>query len=201
MSATEAAPSRNIIALLTRLEDSSGLEFPNSAALQARLQAEAATLGEGAVWLIAWLDYVVLVGLVTAEQVHTRQAIEPCYLQELRLFGPYGEWRLQRDAEVFRARRRFDGAGAPGEALDDDQSLWGTQTEATGAGWTALIEGRGIRYDMPWELQAADLPLRLRVRNYLGGDAAGMVGVTDSRLVAIANQRGEPLVREGKAHA
>lgn len=201
MSATEVAPSRQIIALQTSLEDSAGLAFPDSATLQVRLQEEAARLGEGTVWLIAWLDYVVLVGLVTANHLHVRQAIDPLYLQELRLFSPYGEWRLQRDGEAFRARCRCDGTGAPGEALDDDQSLWGTQTEAIGEGWTALIEGRGIRYDMPWELHAADLPLRLRVRNYLASDASGMVGVTDRRLVAIVDQRDDPLVREGKAHA
>ncbi|HEY8741750.1 MAG TPA: CRISPR-associated protein Csx19 [Chloroflexota bacterium] len=201
MSATAAAAPRRIMSLLTSLEDAGGLVFADSAALHAQLQEEAATLGEPQVWLIAWLDYTVLVGLVAAEQVQTRQAIAPQYLQELRLFGTHGEWRLWRAGEQFQARRRRDGAGDAGEVLDDDQSLWGTQAQPAGAGWTTLLEGRGIQYDLPGEVHDSDLPLRLRVRNYLGADATGLVGVTDSRLVGICNQQGEPLLGGGEQNA
>ncbi len=200
MSTATVAATRRIVSVNSSVEEQSDLVFDDVGALEARLRQEAGTLGEGGAWLIAWLDYVVLVGLVTPEQVQTRQALEPHYLQELRLFGRHGEWRLRRAGEQFQARRRLDGAGAPGEALEDDQSLWGTAVEPVGASWTALLEGRGIRYDLPRTVQASDLPLRLQLRHYLGSDAAGLIGVTDSRCLAICNQRGEPLIEGDNGH-
>lgn len=200
MTAATGAASRQIVSLQTQVEQEDELVFTDAAALEAHLRREAASLDKQAVWLLAWLDHAVLVGLVTVERVLARQALDPAYLQELRLFGRGGEWRLRRAGDSFQARRRLDGVGAAGEALEDDQSLWGTQAEPDGAGWTALLEARGIRYHLPREVRVDNLPLRLRLRHYLGSDVDGMVGVVDTRCVTIGDQRGEPLIGEGEGN-
>ena len=189
---------RRIISVATNAKWERQLTFADAGALELRLVAEAGVLDTGAVWLIAWLDYAVLIGVIDGGSLRLREPLEPAYLQELRLFGESGEWRLWRDGTAFGARRRVDGSGAEAEVLADDQALWGTAARPSGAGWTEIAEARGIRYAVPAAVRESDLPLRLRVRHYLAFDESGVAGVADSRLVAIGDQRGAPLLgREG----
>jgi CRISPR-associated protein (TIGR03984 family) len=194
------ANSRQVTSVATTQHHEPEVSFAASTELIARLQAEAATLG-GAAWLIAWLDYAVTLGLADAHAVRTDEPLTLDYLQEVRLFAPAGEWRLWRSGDGWAARRRLDGAGLAGDALDDDQSLWGTAAAPRPDGWTVLSEDRGIRYAIPHRLAPDDLPLRLRVRNYLADDHTGMAGVVDSRLVALCDHAGRPLAWEGALRA
>jgi len=191
---TVAAP-RRIISAATDAQWQRGLTFTDADALERRLVAEARRVDGRTAWLIVWLDFAVLVGLVDGGGLRLREPLEPRYLQELRLFGDDGEWWLWREGAAFAARRRVDGSGATADILADDQSLWGTAAQPSADGWTQVAEARGIRYALPVPVRESDLPLRLVLHHYLGFDEAGMVGVADSRLVAICDQRGAPLLR------
>lgn len=192
---------RRLDRVATEVVEESDLDFSGQAALEDRLRQETATLDGSGAWLIAWLDHAVLVGRVTVDQIITRRPVDLRYLQELRLFGQHGEWRLWRTVHGFGSRRRLDGQGETTDILDDDQSLWGTHVDLPAGGWTRLTESRGIVIELPVRLAEADLPLRLRVRHYLAADLDGVAGVADSRLVAIGNQRGEALVDQEGTHA
>lgn len=169
--------------------------------LERRLRDEAAMLGQAGAWLIAWLDYAVVVDAVVPGRP-CRAELDPRWLQELRLFCSRGEWRIWRTGDGFAGRRRIDGEGEAGDVLDDDQSLWGTKAEPDGQGGTTISEARGIRYRGPVSLRDDDLPLRLSVRQYLTYDEDGLVGVADARLVGLASWRGAaialPDVPEGR---
>lgn len=193
------SPPRHIVTDRSLATFEQGLRFVDAANLTARILEEACALDPQAAWLIVWLDYAVCVGLIQAGRLQVQETLDPQFLQELRLFGATGEWRLWRTGDDFSARRRLDGGGEPLDILDDDQSLWGTAAAALDTAWTDVSEARGIRYALPVAVTDADLPLRLQVRHYLAYDAAGMVGVADSRLVAIADQHGSPLTWRGKS--
>ncbi|GEM_PF-5940660 len=201
IGANDATAGRRLVRVETASTVDRALELDDREAVEDRLRQEAKRVGTAGAWLIAWLDYAVLVGRVADGAVVTRQPVDPRYLQELRLFAEAGEWRLWRAGSGFAARRRLDGAGEPVDVLEDDQSMWGTTADATADRWTRLSESRGIAYDLPAPVADADLPLRLRLRHYLASDADGVVGVADSRLVAICDHRGVPLKEQEGARA
>jgi len=168
------------------------IEVGDAAALEQRLRDEASALGPGGAWLIAWLDYAVVIDAVVPGRP-LREAIDPRWLQELRLFSDRGEWRAWRMGDGFAGRRRLDDEGETWDVLDDDQSLWGTKAEPDGAGGTTVSEARGIRYRLPVALLDDDLPLRLTVRQYLSYADDGLAGVVDARLMRLATWHGAPI--------
>lgn len=185
--------TRRIVPVQTELSIEHDLVFASASDLADQLRQEAATLGDGPCWLLAWLDDAVLLGTVTSASVQAQRPIDPAILVELRLFSPAGEWRLWRTGEHFAARRRTDGRGETLDVLEDDQSLWGTAATTEADGWTMVTEARGVSLALPHHVGEGDLPFRLRLRHYLADDDDGMVGVADSRLVALCTWSGEPL--------
>jgi len=166
-------------------------------------------------WLLAFEDYRVSWGYLNESGLHFSggKAIEPIYLQELRLFGPDGELYLWRNDENFRYRLRRDRAeppkflqvgeeknGYPASALDELpdtadewQVLWGTQLRP-GTPWPLVQEERGVQFAVPHSLTSNQLPLRLLVRHYLNYDkATGLAYYHDLRLVELRDQQCQPL--------
>lgn len=194
----EARGVRVVRAVRSVAEHEPALALRDGDALSQRLRGEATALGQAGAWLIAWLDYAVIVDAVAPGRP-IREQLDPRWLQELRLFCDRGEWRIWRAGDGFDGRRRIDDEGDEGDVLDDDQSLWGTKAEPDATEGTAVSEARGIRYRVPVVLRDDDLPLRLTVRQYLSYDEAGLAGVADARLVRLATWRGTPIALPGAA--
>jgi CRISPR-associated protein (TIGR03984 family) len=71
------------------------------------------------------------------------------------------------------------------EAVEAEQILWGTKSEALTRGWTRLFEGRGMELILPMD-SAEVTPVnrvKLTTRNYIGYNALGQAGYIDCRFV------------------
>ncbi len=204
--------------LLGELEDITDLE---ALLVEAYTYIMAEQRGNGQkLLLLAYTDSSVVWGTYAPGELATAGAIDPAFLQELRLFGPSGEYYLWRHGTGFHARTRVDvappatfgrveqegyvppfewGASEPNVA-DEWQALWGTRIDQDGPErWTVLFEERGARLLLPplgvEEVALPELPLRLLVRHYLTYDGqSGICAYSDLRCVALCDARLRPLV-------
>ena len=216
---------------LTNLETSQEIKpetpsfsIANGGALKQLLSHAYASINPTAsseLWLLAYLDYAVVWGKYSEKGLETRETLDPEFLQELRLFGPNGEYYLWRSDETgFQARLRVDEAtsiefrentGKWKEAkgytplpvasdlphiAEEWQVLWGTSVKVEAdTSWTTLTEERGVNMAFPATLIENQLPLRLRVRHYLDYDEeTGLCYYKDLRLVEVCAKNLEPLI-------
>src|SRR5690606_10287912 len=116
--------------------------------------------------------------------------LEALTLLQLRAFGPKAELLLWRDDMGWKARL-IDDTELSDDALalgtyDESYLLWGNIATAADYGFTALRDGsQGFRHIIPLpNLPRQALPVRLRVRHYLGDDEnSGFTRIVTSRLV------------------
>lgn len=175
-------------------------------------------------WVLAYLHHRVVWASYAGYELHTIDSeFEPDLLQQLRLFGPGGEYYIWRGEDGFNARLRLDALPLVGpqlpekqsgftyarharlatqpDVLEEWQALWGTRSGTDpGEGWTEVTEQRGIRLIIPHRLEAYhQLPLRLLVRHYITYDAddshdSGLCLFSDMRLVEVRDASMRPLV-------
>jgi CRISPR-associated protein (TIGR03984 family) len=141
-------------------------------------------------------------GLVTSSDAARAAGAEECSpplrevtLQTARAFSPAAELLLWRDGAAWLARViRPAGPGETPdlrEAFDEEHLLWGTTIRPLIHGFVLAEHGRqGLRHAPPIDLperpySLAELPLRLRLRHYVGEDELGMARVAVSRLVSL----------------
>lgn len=141
-------------------------------------------------YCVAYLDNQVLIGRFEEQQLlfYDGAQIDPRFLQRLRMFSDEQELLLWRTGQGFRWRKRIDGLeneGSMVEAVEAEQILWGTKSEALTRGWTRLFEGRGMELILPMD-SAEVTPVnrvKLTTRNYIGYNALGQAGYIDCRFV------------------
>ncbi len=190
--------------------------------LELIIKAQAAQIGQSPLWLLIFEDFRVSWGYLDESGLHLKggETLSAGYLQELRLFGPEGEFYLWREGEFFRSRLRLDPAGLPhwkggqsemqgytplGPELpdfsDEWQVLWGSWLDSQASeqsGWLEIYEQRGAHLALPHKVlnkkTEDELPLRLRVRHYIDYDpATGLAYYCDLRLVELSNAKFQPL--------
>lgn len=194
----------------------------NEDALEQHLVEVGAGIKDEFLWVLAYQSNAVIWGCLTASGLQIapnggqqiKQRLEPLFLQELRLFGPKGEYYLWRDKKGFRSRLRLDNGEVPAfqgperegyspnlalvkpNVAEEWQVLWGTSYKINQPGWSEVYEDRGARLIIPHTLEdATPLPLRLLVRHYLAYDTTGLCFYKDLRLVELRDCALNPLSR------
>ncbi len=199
----------------------SGLHLGDETALTGLIESVKAVLtssgDDQVLWLLAYLDHALCWGIYQNGQLETFIPLDPGRLQELRLFGPAGEFYLWRNGPAFNSRLRLDNDLPQPLVFKTDQKLitlpdgngfsespvkdpnyaeewhilWGTQLAdiPAKASWTAVKEtGRGVEYAIPHRLVESQLPLRVRVRHYLSyAGQTGLASYNDMRLVELCD--------------
>ncbi len=150
----------------------------------------------GKVYVVAYLDYKVLVGLFTDRLTfYQGEDFEPQYLQRLRIFDENTELLLLKEEPlVFKGRLRLDGQGEEAEVVDALQVLWGTQKEQLeDVNWVRITENRGTSLTLPFAHGGLNIDdqqnrVKLKTRNYINYNSLGQAGYTDCRFMAIIPQ-------------
>ena len=128
--------------------------------------------------------------LILAGSVHPEVKVDLLgkTLQQVRLFGPTGEWFIWRTAEGFKARLIADSADTPADCLEDRQWLWGTRGDKgkeTGD-FTLLVEGRqGMRHAPPITGLGKQDRVALTLRHYIEYDPEGQAHIAGGRLTGL----------------
>ncbi len=148
-------------------------------------------------YLLAHAEDGVIWGRFDNERLITSGDIFPGFaklrsqtLQQCRIFGSDCEVMLWKVRETWKSRSITD-ANNPDCLPDEDQILWGTQSEKEERGFTLVSDGsEGLKHVVPLANISFDQskklyrPLRLTVRHYLDEDKdTGVVRVYLSRLV------------------
>ena len=150
----------------------------------------------GNVYVVAYLDYKVLVGLLTDSLTfYQSEVFEPRYLQRLRVFDETTELLLLKEAHlVFKGRLRIDGQGKETEVVDALQVLWGTKKEKLEVEeWVLITENRGTSITLPFAYDSLRIDdqqkrVQLKTRNYIDYNSLDQAGYTDCRFMAIIPQ-------------
>ncbi len=128
-------------------------------------------------------------GIVQQEEILWPPDIQPDWsrIADLRLFGEKGEWHVWPDWDR-RWQSRLLRLQEVKDCLTEYHALWGTQVRAGDGAWITLTEDRGIALRLPVLVRNADLPLRLKLVQVVGGDArSGLAGIVDAALVALVS--------------
>jgi len=133
---------------------------------------EALSIFNSTGYVVSYLDYKVLIGKVTPENLYffNNETIEEKYIQRLRLFNQSRELLLWRENGELKSRLRIDEEGDDTYAIDACQMLWGTDKEELDEGWIKLFEQRGPELILPYEKVRIDNwknRLFLKTRNYI----------------------------------
>ncbi len=154
-------------------------------------------------YLLAHADDGVIWGRLDGKELITSHDVEPKYspplrvetLQMVRIFAPVGELLVWHDEAGAWAGRLITETTPPGtkaewtEAFDEQQILWGTNTQPPKRDFTLVSEGtQGLFHVVPLNLSgqkidAQNRPLQLVVRHYLKEDDYRFVRVNASRLL------------------
>ncbi len=125
----------------------------------------------------------VQVGAVQNGNILLRNSFRPIDLIDLRMFSSVGEYRVWKTRGEFKDRFRYnkeelkDGM----ETQDDFHFMWGTKVE-TGDKWQRLTEERKTDIYVPFKVEKEMLPLRYKVKNYIGFDENGIAVFEDAIL-------------------
>ena len=139
-------------------------------------------------WVLVQEPSFVGFGVVRDDRIEWPPGVDPDWyrIQDIRLFGPNGEWHLwQMWDKTWNARlfQKKDGQ----KYIEENHYLWGTQVERRGD-WIYLKEERGVSIPFPssCEIKDTDLPLRLKVVQIVGYDPKNrLAGIVDAALVGL----------------
>lgn len=177
---------------------------------EALLTTLAASLTEDSkpYFFVAYLDYQVVIGTYQRHDPQLRDpetgtAIQPQYIQRLRVFNDLEELHLWRSGAVFSGRVRKDGVGELTDVIDAEQVLCGTQLQFINtATLLELSEERGSRLVLPFSQAQIGVPperVFLKTRNYVGDlTETKQATYEDCRFVTFVDQNGNPLQQGGQ---
>lgn len=153
--------------------------------------------GIGSGYVVAYLDYGVLVGVFSEGTFSFRDSasFEPQFLQKIRVFNGEREllaWRAE--GRALKGRLRVDRPCAQEDAegavscIDAAQYLWGETAELNGK-WLTLWEKRGIAVTVPVNDTSginARTKVKVLLRNYIDYvPETGQAGYNDCRMMGI----------------
>lgn len=147
-------------------------------------------------YVVAYLDYKVLVGLFEDELVfYLNERFDPKYLNRLRVFNEDSELLLLREKpSFFKGRLRKDrsnGQGEEIEVVDTLQVLWGTRkVEIEDKKWVQITEERGTSLTLPFAYDEFNIDdkqkrVKLKIRHYIQYNTLGQAGYFDCRFMNI----------------
>lgn len=147
-------------------------------------------------YVVAYLDYKVLVGLFEDELVfYLNERFDPKYLNRLRVFNEDSELLLLREKpSFFKGRLRNDrsnGQGEEIEVVDTLQVLWGTRkVEIEDKKWVQITEERGTSLTLPFAYDEFNIDdkqkrVKLKTRHYIQYNTLGQAGYFDCRFMNI----------------
>ncbi len=144
-------------------------------------------------FIVAYLDNEVLIGTYENGNLdfYQNKAIDPKFIQRLRVFNKDKELLLWRTNNGFKGRYRKDGDGDEIDVVDAEQVLFGTDKENLG-NFTKLFEKRGTEIILPFtELDVKDKIEGKRVfiqtRNYIDYNKAHQATYVDCRFMGFTN--------------
>jgi CRISPR-associated protein (TIGR03984 family) len=147
-------------------------------------------------YVIAYLDYKVLIGKVNNNgfEFFNNEKIEEKYIQKLRLFNDDKELLIWRDNNGLKGRLRIDGEGEETFVVDAYQVLWGTKKEKLRNGWIKLFEDRGTELILPYDegviIDDKKNRLFIMTRNYIHPET-NQATYFDCRFIKFTNKQSE----------
>jgi CRISPR-associated protein (TIGR03984 family) len=106
-------------------------------------------------YFVAYLDYKVIIGKYVNGKFRNNEqdAIDPKYVQRLRVFNEHEELLLWRSGDGLKGRYRKDDEGDEVEVVDAEQVLFGTDAKPLeNSGYTEIFEKRGTRLTLPFKI-------------------------------------------------
>ena len=163
-----------------------------------------------AAWVLAQEPGFIGFGVVSSDKICWPADLKKLdweLVSDLRLFGEKGEWHVWRDWDGKHYARllEFDvedekhvwiGCNKENqrETLTEYHVLWGRKKEETDKPlWIKVVEDRGAEIWIPLleetELEAGDLPLRLKIKQVIDYDPKyHLAGIVDAALVALVDR-------------
>lgn len=146
---------------------------------------------DGNGWVVAYLDYKVLVGRFENRlfSFFRGEIFEPKFMQKIRVFNDERELFIWRQGHDYKARLRVDGEGEKEECVEARQIIWGTEILCKEDGWTVITEKRGTEIALPLpDLEVGEENNRRAVlvtRNYIDYKNGCLAGYVDCRMVRL----------------
>lgn len=144
-------------------------------------------------YVVAWLDYKVLIGTWENEafQFYQDEQFEYKYIQRLRAFDQQTEFLVWRSNGSLKGRLRTDDLSGTGTmVVVAHQVLFGTESQALGTCFTKISEVRGTKLILPFSnIKVDDKHNRvfIKTHNYVKFNSVHQATYTDCRFVAFTN--------------
>lgn len=147
----------------------------------------------GKCYVVAWLDYKVLIGTWEDEAFHfyKGEQFEQKFIQRLRVFNQQKEFLVWRSNGRLKGRLRTDDFSGTGTtAVVAHQVLFGTTSQALNAHFTEISEVRGTKLILPFSNVKVDNKrsrVFIKTHNYVTFNAVHQATYSDCRFVAFTD--------------
>lgn len=148
-------------------------------------------------YVVAWLDYKVLIGLWQEGnfRFYKNESFDLKYVQRLRVFDAQKELHVWRTQGKWKGRFRIDGEGKQAEAVEANQLLFGTKGErlAPEYEYARIEEDRGTMLILPLKNVHFDkggnpsTRVFIKTHNYVEPNAVHQASYVDCRFVAFTD--------------
>ncbi len=157
---------------------------------QDKLEAVLCENFAGKCYVVAWLDYKVLIGTWEDNVFHFYEGerFEIKFIQRLRVFNPQKEFHLWRSNGRLKGRMRTDDlSGARDTAVVAHQVIFGTtdKPKPLNADFTEISEDRGTKLILPFSnINLKSNRVFIKTHNYVTFNPVHQATYSDCRFVA-----------------
>jgi len=147
----------------------------------------------GRCYVVAWLDYKVLIGIWEDEAFHFYggEQFEEKYIQRLRVFNQQKEFHVWRSNGRLKGRLRTDNLSGTGSTVVvAHQVLFGTTARALNAHFTEISERRGTKLILPFSnVKVDDKQNRvfIKTHSYITFNPVHQATYSDCRFVGFTD--------------
>lgn len=153
---------------------------------------------DSSAYIVAYLDYKVLIGLYNSEKKQMifadEKTIESKYIQKLRVFDSKKElliWRSKDRLNRLKGRIRIDEEGEEIEVVEANQVLWGTRLVDIRNNFAEITEDRGTTLILPitnLDIDNHKKRVFIKTRNYIGYTPNYQATYIDCRFVRFCSK-------------